>query len=448
MATQPLISIEDRRGRPLSDDQILPFAAEHERSLSHLLVAYIVAGVAFMLLPGTFLGVWNLLSISGRQALEAVPAAWIQAHGQAQVFGWIGTFILGIGFYSIPKLRRAEPLALAAGWTAWSLWTAGVLLRWFTNIYLWHWRIALPLSAAFQVAAFVIFVTAVSSHRPAGEKKSIDTWVRVVLGATAGFFAALLVNLAAAVFLAVQGEGPAFPHLFDQRYLVLLGWGFLAPFVWGFSAKWLPVFLGLKPLHDAWLWRGFLVNCSGVVAALFGWTRAATLLLFAGALVVCWSLRIFHAPQQPAKTRGVHASFPVFVRLAYGWLIAAAALGIWAARLGAAPGVWGASRHALTVGFVAMMVFCVGQRVLPAFAGMKLLFSTRLMFASTATLALGCLLRVASEVLAYQDYAAWAWKVLPVSALMEMAAVTFFAINLVMSFLRPGTGELANRAAA
>ena len=31
--------------------------------------------------------------------------AWIQAHGHAQVLGWIGSFILGIGFYSIPKLR-------------------------------------------------------------------------------------------------------------------------------------------------------------------------------------------------------------------------------------------------------------------------------------------------------------------------------------------------------
>jgi hypothetical protein len=46
-------------------------------------------------------------------------------------------------------------------------------------------------------------------------------------------------------------------------------------------------------------------------------------------------------------------------------------------------------------------------------------------------------LRVASEILAYQDYAAWAWKVLPGSALKELTAVTLFAINLVLTFLRP-----------
>ena len=49
----------------------------------------------------------------------------------------------------------------------------------------------------------------------------------------------------------------------------------------------------------------------------------------------------------------------------------------------------------------------------------------------------GCLLRVASEIVAYQDYAAWAWRVLPVSALVELTAVTLFAINLFVTFLRP-----------
>jgi uncharacterized protein involved in response to NO len=448
MAAQPLPTrIEERAGRRLTPDEVFEITSAREKSLSRLLVAYIVGGLAFMLLPGTFLGVWNLLSISGRQAAESVSASWIQAHGQAQVFGWIGSFILGIGFYSIPKLRRAGPFALSAGWTAWALWVAGVLLRWVANIYLREWRILLPLSAALQMAAFVVFATSVASHRPAEESKGVETWVRVVMGATLGFFLVLVVNLGATTYLALRGNGPAFPHVFDQRYLVLIVWGFLVPFVWGFSAKWLPIFLGLKPLRERWMWRAFLIDSAGVVSALFGQTLLATVLLLAGTLAVGYALRLFEAPQQPAKTRGVHASFPFFVRSAYVWLVIAAALGIWAAQYEAAAGIWGASRHALTVGFVAMMVFCVGQRILPSFAGMKLLFSPRLMFLSTATLTVGCFLRVSSEVLAYQGYATWAWKVLPISALTEMAAVSFFALNLLLTFPQPSTGELAKAAA-
>jgi hypothetical protein len=130
----------------------------------------------------------------------------------------------------------------------------------------------------------------------------------------------------------------------------------------------------------------------------------------------------------------VHTSFPVFVRLAYVWAVVAASLGIWAAAIEDSHGIWGASRHALTVGFLATMVFAVGQRILPAFAGMRPLFSTKLMFLSLLLLTTGCLLRVSSEILAYQGIAGWAWSWLPVSAVMEMSAVTIFALNLLFTF--------------
>jgi len=124
------------------------------------------------------------------------------------------------------------------------------------------------------------------------------------------------------------------------------------------------------------------------------------------------------------------------VRLAYVWLLIAAALGIWAATLSEAPGAWGASRHALTVGFLAMMVFSVGQRILPAFSGMRLLFSPRLMLAALALLALGCTLRVSCEALAYQGFAAWAWALLLVFAVIELSAVLAFVVNLGATFIR------------
>ena len=49
----------------------------------------------------------------------------------------------------------------------------------------------------------------------------------------------------------------------------------------------------------------------------------------------------------------------------------------------------------------------------------------------------GCTLRVASEILAYQDYSRWAWNVLPISALIELTAVPLFAVNLIVTFARP-----------
>jgi uncharacterized protein involved in response to NO len=58
------------------------------------------------------------------------------------------------------------------------------------------------------------------------------------------------------------------------------------------------------------------------------------------------------------------------------------------------------------------------------------------MFLSLILLNAGCLTRVCSEIMAYEGYASHAWSV-PVSAVIELAAVTVFALNLGVTFLRP-----------
>ena len=430
-----LTRIETARERRLTPEESFRISASRETNLSRLLMTYITTGLVFMLFPGTFLGVWNLLAISSRRAPGSVSAGWIQAHGHAQIFGWIGTFILGIGFYSIPKLRRQRGFALPAAWTSWVLWTSGVSLRWLAGLYQWQWRILLPLSAIMEVVAFLIFFRSVSGHRPEHSgKKRLEEWVFVVIAGSLGLMLTLLINLGATLFLAFRGSSLALPSEFDQRFLVLQTSGFLVPFVWGFSAKWLPVFLGLRPVRARLLLVAVAINSAGVIAGLAGWTLAASYLLLAAMITAIRALRLFERPQQPAKAKGVHSSFPVFIRLAYVWAAIAAGLAIWAALGTNSHGISGASRHALTVGFLAMMVFTIGQRVLPAFSGMRLLFSTRLMFGAMLLLTIGCLLRVSAEILAYQQFLRSAWSWLPVSAVCEMTAVTLFATNLLATF--------------
>lgn len=415
-------------------------AISREKALSAMLMTYILTGLLFMLLPGTFLGVWNLLSISRLQAAEAISPGWIQAHGHAQIFGWVGTFILGIGFYSIPKLRKMKPFSLWRAWACWVAWTVGVLLRWSLGIWPWHWQILLPAAALLELAAFVLFFATIGPAHSAtgGSPKPWEVWIYAVIAATSGLMLSLILQVLEAFSLASHGTTLAFPHVFDQKYLVVSTWGFLVPMVWGFSARWLTVFLGLRPLRPRLFAVAIAANTLGVIAALFGYFASATIVLLGGAISAGVALRFFEPSIKTPKIKGIHSSFPHFVRVAYVWLIVAAALGIWAEFSGQpSPGIWGASRHAVTVGFIAAMVFAVGQRILPSFCGMRVLASPQLMFAGLALLMLGCTLRVGSEIFAYQGYADWAWSVLPVSALIEMAAVTIFAINLAWTFARP-----------
>jgi hypothetical protein len=115
-----------------------------------------------MVVPGTLLGFSNLMTISAHHGSASLPAAWMEGHGHAQMFGWIGSFILGIGFYSQPaRDRSAHRIPL----TCFSLWTVGVALRWLANIYAWHWRTLFPVSAGFELIAVLLFLSAASHHK-------------------------------------------------------------------------------------------------------------------------------------------------------------------------------------------------------------------------------------------------------------------------------------------
>jgi hypothetical protein len=414
----------------------------HEMQLQRAVTVWIVTGLFFMLIPGTFLGAWNLIEITDQRTAADLDPAWLQAHGHAQVFGWIGSFILGIGFYSLLKMGGGARFAVSRSWMSWVLWTAGVLLRWSTNLWAWQWRWTLPLSALLELAGFIIFFLTVSRHRapPAtntAAQAESRVWMGLVIAGTIGFLVSLSANAVVAAQAALHGAGPAIPHVENQRLLALFTWTFPVVTIWGFSARWLPVFLGLRNPIPLVLIGGLAVNLMAVGLALAGRWLTATVLFTIGAALASTGLGIFRQGVRPPKIAGVHATFPRFVRLAYVWLLISAVLGIAAAAWDSAGGLWGASRHALTVGFISAMVFAIGQRVLPAFCGMRVLFSPGLMFAALVLLNIGCGLRVISEVGAYEGYIPSLWPLLPASAITEMAAVTVFAANLLLTFRQP-----------
>ena len=413
--------------------------AERDRQKSLMLRAWIISGLFFMAVPGTLLGFSNLIAISAHHGLSALPAAWTEGHGHAQMFGWIGSFILGIGFYSQPARGKS---VLRIPLTCFVLWTSGVAMRWAANIYGWHWRVLFVVSATAELLALLLFLSAATHHKlPAGDqttsaKRRIELWMISVFLGTAGLLAGLGLNLLECLRLTLVGTSESFPHTLDQRYLVILGWGFLGPTVWGFSARWLPTFLGIARPRERVFQSALLIDVAGLVAALCGFVPLATVLFTCAAIAIVFALRLPEQPHGEAKVQGIHPSFPVFIRLAYVWLVVAAGLSVWAGLADQHGGIWGASRHALTVGFAATMVFSIGPRILPHFGGVYSLYSKRLMLFSLLFLQCGCALRVSSEPLAYEGFSMGAWKVLPISATLELAGVLLFAVNLAMTFAR------------
>src|SRR5438874_1075435 len=149
-------------------------AVETETALQRMVTIYVDTVLLFLVLPGTFLGVWNLVSIRGGHSLASLSQAWLQAHGHAQIFGWIGTFVIGIGYYSLSKMGGLMPVAVNRAWASWALWTGGVTMRWAANVTELQWRILLPVSAALQLIAFLIFFVTVSHHKAAEPNQTVS----------------------------------------------------------------------------------------------------------------------------------------------------------------------------------------------------------------------------------------------------------------------------------
>jgi hypothetical protein len=91
----------------------------------------------------------------------------------------------------------------------------------------------------------------------------------------------------------------------------------------------------------------------------------------------------------------------------------------------------GAWRHALTVGFITTMILGVGQRLLPIFIRQPLA-SNRLMLVSAALILVGNAGRVILELVTLGGWG-WAFRLMGMSGVLELAALILFAINLALT---------------
>lgn len=408
-----------------------------ERKAARALAAFILSGIFFLALPGTFLGVWNLLQISAHQSHTAASTAWLQAHGHAQLFGWVGSFILGISLYILPKFRGRPLRTFSLVWLIWGLWTVGVALRWWVGVEGTAWRLMLPASAFLEFAAFVLTqrVLVFNGSEKKG-KKPKDLGSRLGILGFASLGVVLILNLGLSIWLAVDGRSPVFPPEWDRTFLILMVWGFAVVMAWGYSSRFVTVFLGLEPPQHQAAGKFGIGIVALLALALARQFFLADLLVLALSVYAILALRLFHKPARRAKLTGAYRHYPAFIRLAYAWLVAGAALGVAADLAPRATGLGGASRHAITVGFIALLILALGPRLLPSFLNGRELYSTRWMAASLWLLSAGCLLRVSSEAVAY-SLGGNAWNLLPVSAYLEFAGVLAFVINMAATMLQP-----------
>ncbi len=411
------------------------------------------------------------------------PAA--QAHGHLQLFGWAGLLVLGVGLHFLPRLRGTRLVApeLARGVLA--LYAGGLVVRLVAQPLAAFvpavWPL-LPLSGALEIGGAALAVGMLVATGRRGRPLRAATGLLPVLPYLVLAFTSLLValalNLGGLVALGAPPGGapwlPLVPAPWDPLLVHLGLMGFLVPISLAMSVRTFPLYLRVQVPNTAALRATFAVLLVGLalrLAALVGGPAAVDALgrVLEGAalLAAAWVidvplLRTRAAVLAAAEARAIqHRGAPRplpppssdlraadgLLRSAYGWLVVAAILlvaGAWLGLAGAPAPPLDAERHALGAGFITLLIFGMGARLLPGFLGREHLDHPRLVWATfwlgnaAALLRVGPLLVPWLLALAGSAGAPPATALLALSGLLDMLAVACFGWNLWRTFHRIG----------
>src|SRR5262249_7798906 len=125
---------------------------------------FFLAGIAVALTLGAAWGAYLLARIAAAERFTAVDLHEVNAHGHAQIFGWVGLIVMGFAYQAFPRFKHtdlAHPrLALASG----IMMLTGIIVRSIGEpaVATLPWLYAPVLFAAWlEVGAIVLFVSIV-----------------------------------------------------------------------------------------------------------------------------------------------------------------------------------------------------------------------------------------------------------------------------------------------
>lgn len=447
-----LAELEQAREQPREEPPAPPASTLGDR----IYRPFFLGGLAVILSLGAVWGAYLLLRIGLTGSFRSATIHEVNAHGYAQIFGWVGLFVLGFAYQAFPRFKHAS-----LAWPRLALATLGLLLiavllrslgeplaAWLP----WAGPVAVA-GSTLGVAAIVLFVVILlRTWQQAGWRLA---WYDGYILAALGWFVlqAAYDTVYLAATLAADG---------DRLLALVATWqaplremqihGFALLIILGVSQRIFPNFYGLPvPGRRLSLVALVLINLAvaAEVAGLVlmrtagrGWAGlwyAGVLLLAGTAVVLLRDWRIFSRAEEPDRSLK-------FLRAAYVWLLISLGMAVllpvyqgvvlpWlapgseSARIGFSHAYYGAIRHAITVGFVSLMIVGVAAKVVPTLEGVDVR-RLSLLWLPFLLINVGCALRVTAQTLT--DFTPNAFPLAGVSGFLEVAGLAIWATHLVL----------------
>jgi hypothetical protein len=413
------------------------------------------AGIIVVLTAGAAWGAYLLARIAWGGSFKEAGLHEVNAHGHAQIFGWVGLFVMGFAYQAFPRFKHGSLSHPRLAYVSLGLMLLGVVGR----------SLGEPLAGSFpalvgpvvavtclEVVAVLLFAGIVrATWQKSGKPLAVyDYYIASALGwfvVQAVYEAAYLAATLTAtdperlLDLVATYQGPLREiQIHGFALLMILGVSQrIFPHFYGFPAPGRRRSLTLLIVLDAAV-TGEVVGLLLMRTGGHGWAALwyAAVLLLAGstaALVGGW--RLLSTPETSDRSLK-------FLRAAYGWLFVSMAMLVLvpvyqyailpvaapdspATRTGFSHAYYGAVRHAITVGFVSLMIVGVAAKVVPTLNGVDVRRLTPL-WGPFALINGGCTLRVVGQTAT--DFSAAAFPVIGVSGLLEVAGLALWGAHL------------------
>ncbi len=349
---------------------------------------YAIASVAMSIVFGFGLGAGLFAVLALDRSIELWWIAAAQAHGHAQLSGWAGLMVLGVGFHFLPKLAGGSAVDPQRAMVVLLLFGGGIVVRVLCGVALavqeggdaWRLGVLAGSAAEFAGAIAAVVTLGIAVRFPAPLRLPAASSVAPLgILAMLSLVAAQLVSVTGAVDL-VRSDELILPARTTELAQLIMQYGFLLPIAIAMSARLFPLYIRTSPatsrvLHSVAIAfaAGLLLRGIGTSAEREGLAATgATLLAIAGAVAI-WSVGIFRKrrPLPRKQVRVVTDPLQIHVVSAYIWLIVALVASIEGevdeagiVHIGISPTI---ERHAFGAGFVTILILGVGQVLLPGF---------------------------------------------------------------------------------
>jgi uncharacterized protein involved in response to NO len=429
----------------------MPSDAEFSPSIADTIYRpFFLAGIATVLTLGCVWGAINLFTIGIRESFNAVSYSWVLAHGHAMVFGFVGFFIMGFAYQAVPRFKHAALWQPRLAFSSLPLMVAGIVLQTVAHLLSPPSLSLEVLASAIQITAVVIFIgVMIQTLRQAGKREMYD---RFLYAALAWFLIAAIAN--PVIFKLFELAGTREQLLFNlaafnipYRDVQLLGLAVVM--ILGISLRLLPHAYGLREPSRRWVsflfWGvngsilgGAVLFIAGMASGnhwllMLQWLTSIVLLVIA--IMTPFQYRLFGAVAENESDRGLK-----FIRAAHVWFIVATAMlvftpiynfGIYMPITGShvpfSHAFFGAYRHALTVGFIMMMIVGVSSKIVPTLSGVDVRRANSL-WPTFVLLNLGNLTRVSFQIAT--DFSPAAYPVMGVSGFIEVVGLALWGYEL------------------